>query len=158
MCAVSDCLPHNALPDVLQQAARRLPRKSPRAAKAGTRDARRGRPTPTQNHANNYLAEASAMRREGQTSPLGGRNRQGAGAPTGNRNARGARALRLHMHLKKRLLADRLQLLVLSAAVSHLERRLAPTQIGPRFAAPTQNFAKQLSCRSFSYAPPQERG
>ena len=65
------------------------------------------------------------MRDEGPASPLGGRNRKGAGAPTGNRNA-SCRAYRSHIHLKKRLLAERLQLLVLAAAVSHLERRLAP--------------------------------
>ncbi|MDR3526148.1 MAG: hypothetical protein P4L57_02640, partial [Rhizomicrobium sp.] len=43
-----------------------------------------------------------------------------------NRNAKGERSLRLHTHLKKQLLAQHLQLLVLAAAVSHLERRVAP--------------------------------
>lgn len=155
---MSDRLPRNEWPPVLQDATRRLPRQSPCTAKAGTRHASRGRLTPSHNAANNYLAEASAMRGEGQSSPLGGRNGKGAGAPAGNRNARGARSLRLHMHLKKRLLAERLHLLVLSAAVAHLERRFAPKQNGPRLAGPTQNFAKQLSCRSFSYAPGQEGG
>ena len=123
-----DCLKRNELPDVLQEAALRLPRKSPRAAKAGTGDASRERFPTTHSGANNYLAEASAMRGEGQTSPLGGRNSnsKGAGAPIVNRNARGERSLRLHSHLKKHLLAQHLQLLVLAAAVSHLERRVSP--------------------------------
>ena len=126
---MSDCLQRNELPDVLQEAAQRKPRQSPRARKTGTGDALRGRFPTTHNHPNNYLAEASAMHVEGQTSPLGGRNRKGAGAPPRNRNARGTRALRLHRGLKKRLLAERLQLLVLAAAVSHLERRVSPQRL-----------------------------
>ena len=131
-----DCLPHSALPGVLQDAAQRKPRRSPRAAKTGTRDAKRDRLPTTHNHPNNYLAEASAMRGKGQTSPLGGRNRKGAGAPQRNRNARGAHSLRLHIALKKRLRTDHLKLLVLAAAVSHLERRIAP-----------QNPARDLQSR-----------
>lgn len=123
---MSDCLQCNALSDVLQEAAQRLPRKTPRTAKTGTRDASRERIPTAHNSENNYLAEASAMRGEGPESPLGGRNRKGAGAPPRNRNARGTRALRHHRHLKKRLLAEHLQLLVLAAAVSHLERRVSP--------------------------------
>jgi hypothetical protein len=89
------------------------------------------------------------MRGEGPTSPLGGRNRKGAGAPQANRNARGKRALRFHLQLKKRLLADHLQLLVLAAAVAHLEQT---AKAGARLAKPPKIFAKQLSCRSRSYA------
>ena len=131
-----DCLPHTALPCVLQDAAQRLPRRSPCAAHSGTRVAPRQRSTPSQNHTNNYLAEASAMRGGGQTSPLGGRNRKGAGAPPRNRNARGGRSLRLQIALKKRLRTDHLQLLVLAAAVRHLECRFAP-----------QNAARDLQSR-----------
>jgi len=137
---VPDCLPHSALPGVLQDAAQRKPRRSPRAAKTGTRDAKRDRLPTTHNHPNNYLAEAPAMRREGPTSPLGGRNRKGAGAPQRNRNARGAHSLRLHIALKKRLLADHLQLLVLAAAVSHLERRLAPQSPARELQSHHKNF------------------
>jgi hypothetical protein len=72
----------------------------------------------THNAANNYLAEASAMRREGQTSSLGGRKRKVSDA---NRNASGAR-LRLHLPIKNPLLAERLQRVVLSS-IRYCERR-----------------------------------
>jgi len=151
---VTDCLPRNALPSVLQDAARRLPRKSPRQAKTGTGYASRGRSAAPQNHANNYLAEASAMRRDSQTSPLGGRNRKGAGAPLRNRNARGARSLRLHIALKKRLRTDHLQLLVLSAAVTHLERRLAPQNMARALQDHHKNLQNNYLAEARSYAPP----
>lgn len=115
---MSDCLAFNEMPDVLQGAAQRLPRKSPGSVKTGTGDASRQASAHTQNSTNNYLAEA------GQTSPLGGRNRRGAGAPLSNRNAR-CRVFRSHLRLQKRLLESRLQLLVWSAAVAHFEQALA---------------------------------
>lgn len=122
-CAVPDCLPRFALPSVLQDAARRVPRKTPGSAKSGTRDASCEGSAAQQIHTNNYLAEAGA----GQTSTLGSRNRRGAGAPRGNRNAC-HRVIRQQVHLKKRLLDGRLRLLVLSAAVAHLEKTLLPPE------------------------------
>ena len=152
---MADCLSYTEFPDVLQEAAQRRPRKSPR--QSGTRVASRGRPAALQNLTNNYLAEASAMRGKGQTSPLGGRNRKGAGAPQRNRNARGAHSLRLHIALKKRLLADHLQLLVLAAAVSHLERRLAPQSPARELQSHHKNFQNNYLAEARAMRGGQQR-
>jgi hypothetical protein len=94
------------------------------------------------------------MRGAGQTSPLGGRNRKGAGAPQGNRNARGAHSLRLHIALKKRLRTDHLQLLVLSAAVSHLERRLAPQNPARALQGHHKNLQNNYLAEASAMPPP----
>ena len=139
---MSDCLAFNEWPSVLQGAAQRLPRKSPRRVKSGTRDASRQPSAAAQNQSNNYLAEARAMRRDGQTSPLGGRNRRGAGAPSGNRNAN-CRVFRQQTRLKKRLLEGRLHLLVLSAAVAHLENAFFQRPTPPKPKNLANNFVAE---------------
>jgi hypothetical protein len=83
-----------ALASVLQDTAAHRPR----AAQSGTRDATRERLPTTQNHPNNFLAEASAMHGDSLFSPLSSRKRNAANAQLHGHSA--------HLRIQKAI-ADR---------------------------------------------------
>lgn len=154
-CVLPESLPLEELPTVLLLALRRRRRRVPRTAKSGTQIASPTRASSSHFPSNNFIAKAPAMRRDGQTSPLGGRNRKGAGAPEGNRNAAGSRPHRLHAQLRKRIVATRLRLLVWKAAVDHWEKPHSP---GKPTRIPRPNRKKSQNnfiAEAHSHAPPQ---
>ncbi len=126
------------LPECLQAAYRRRPRR-PALAPAVQKE----------NSQNNYLAETvpqalhemhSIAGPDHPVPVLGGRNAKGAGAPRGNRNAAGGAHYRLRlkrMLLKKQCDQQRYQLLVLAAAIAHLEVCVASS---PQPIFPQNNY------------------
>lgn len=136
------------LPECLQAAYQRQPRRRPFA-----------RVVEKQNVRNNYLAEAKARDLQKTHSVaeadyralrLGGRNAKGAGAPRGNRNAAGGGLYRLclrRIRLKKQLDRQYYQLLVLAAAVEHLQTRVVPT--------PQTNFSQNNYLAEGRALPPK---
>lgn len=124
----------------------RAPQQATRSVQAPPRDVPH-----IKKELNNFIAEARAMRREGQTSPLGGRNRNGAGAPRGNHNAFGTRQFRSYVQMKRRNLHSCLHLLVLVAAVEHLEDKQRRAMAGTHPPQPRSGDVSHINKRQNNF-------